>query len=138
MRRRTVRRCLVAQLQPPNNRPQVPVRAVFLYRDADPYAVTLAFEAGPLRWVSWTFARDLLAAGLAATSGEGDVRITPDNGDDTRVWLHVASPSGAACFAFQRADLERALDDAEHLVPEGTEAEHFDWDREIAKLGEVA
>lgn len=115
-----------------------PVEVVFTYRAANPYAVELAFRTRPTQWVTWRFARDLLAAGMAATSGDGDVRITPDNDNDARVWICVTSPAGRADFAFARAALEHALDDTEALVPEGTEAELIDWDREIAELGEVA
>src|SRR4029078_607520 len=48
------------------------------YDPADPFAVSLAIGVDCGEPVVWTFARDLLAAGVNAPSGEGDITIEPD------------------------------------------------------------
>lgn len=64
----------------------VPLVASLYYSDRDPYAVRVAFHVGTDEPVEWIFARDLLAAGLTAAEGDGDVRVWPstrvDAGDD--------------------------------------------------------
>ncbi|MFJ6792704.1 SsgA family sporulation/cell division regulator [Streptomyces sp. NPDC091268] len=55
----------------------------------DPLAVQLRIlvtEAEP-PLATWVFARDLLAAGLTAPSGEGDVRISPHGREATDITL---------------------------------------------------
>ncbi|SFK52614.1 Streptomyces sporulation and cell division protein, SsgA [Amycolatopsis sacchari] len=115
-----------------------PVPVKFRYSVADPFAVVLDFATGAEQWVRWTFARDLLAEGLADYGdgvGEGDVFLGPDATLPWRVWLTVSSPSGVAAFAFRRSDLTAALGQTEALVPPGTESEFIDWNREFAVLG---
>lgn len=110
------------------------MRVQLVYAPLDPYALHLSFKIG-LGWVRWVFARELLADGMIFEAGQGDVRIIPD--EDT-IDVVLDSPSGTARLAFSRADFERALDVIEGLVPTGTEHEKFDFDREIAKLGDLA
>src|SRR3954447_6380478 len=52
------------------------------YDPADPFAVSLAIGVECGDPVVWTFARDLLSAGIAAASGEGDITIEPDYATD--------------------------------------------------------
>ncbi|GAA3554317.1 SsgA family sporulation/cell division regulator [Amycolatopsis ultiminotia] len=112
-----------------------PVPARLLYEQADPWAVTLVLDCAE-REREWLFSRDLLAEGMLFVAGEGDVRVVPD-GD--RVWVELDVPAGRAELAFGRAELEKALDAVEGLVPSGAEAEFFDWDREWDLLtGEAA
>lgn len=111
-----------------------PIKVKFRYSTDDPYAVVLDIATGVDQWVRWTFARDLLLAGLVADSGEGDVVIAPDSDLSSRVWLTVSSPRGTAVFAFYRADLESALALSESLVPSGSESARIDWERELALL----
>lgn len=120
----------------------IPVRANFLYDPTDPWAITLdlatprATPATPtvsLNWTRWSFARDLLTAGLNRLTGEGDVRIFPDEVNAT-VWVELSSPTGHAYVVFARADIEKALERTETLVEPGTEYRHVDWDREWALL----
>ncbi|GAB3380797.1 SsgA family sporulation/cell division regulator [Amycolatopsis echigonensis] len=113
-----------------------PVPARLLYDQADPWAVTLVLDCGASGEREWVFSRDLLASGMLAAVGEGDVRINPE---DDVVWVLLTSPSGHAELAFSRAALEKALEKTEDLVPPGREPEFFDWDREWHLLtGEAA
>lgn len=138
MKHHIIRRTLWAGLEPQPGGPLEPVEATFIYRDSDPYAVTLVFRRTAEHLIVWTFARELLGGGMAATSGDGDVRITPDNDDDERIWLRCSSPSGHAVFAFDRHPLGLALLDTYGLVAVGAEGELIDWDTELAKLRGVA
>jgi hypothetical protein len=45
------------------------------YNPRDPYAVQVHFRG--VETVTWTFARELLATGLDASAGDGDVQIWP-------------------------------------------------------------
>src|SRR5437879_43187 len=55
----------------------VPLVASMYYCGADPYAVRMAFHVGTDEPVEWIFARDLLAAGIKAREGDGDVHVWP-------------------------------------------------------------
>jgi hypothetical protein len=48
------------------------------YDPADPFAISLAIGTECGEPVIWTFARDLLSAGVSAPSCEGDITIEPD------------------------------------------------------------
>src|SRR4051794_3504968 len=105
-----------------------PLKVKFRYQVADPWAVVLDFGTGGQGWVRWVLARDLLIAGLDLPTGPdtiavgaGDVQVGPDPELSWRVWIDVASPSGAARFAFKRDDLQAALAKTEALVPTGHE-----------------
>ena len=57
--------------------PAVPVKVELTYDSRDPFAVQASFRTGQGTAVDWVFARDLLADGLMASSGTGDVRVQP-------------------------------------------------------------
>lgn len=120
--------------------PGPPVRAtsvpVELHFDAtDPYAVHLRFVTGPDRDVRWVFARILLADGLLARVGEGDVRVRPGTGtaDDSLV-VELDSPSGHARFEVSAAVIAEFLDSTYDLVAAGREADHVDVDSALTAL----
>src|SRR5271155_2184321 len=77
----------------------VPLVASLFYSGDDPYAVRMAFHVGTDEPVEWIFARDLLAAGMTETSGEGDVRVWPSDDDGQPVLnIVLSSPFGQAHF----------------------------------------
>ncbi len=110
-------------------------RANLAYEAADPWAVTLTVRSGDDNWVTWVFARCLLTDAMVAGGstldrvGDGDVKITVHG---SHVLLELDSPSGHAILRLPRADVDRLLDKAEQLVPEGSES--LDLDRELALL----
>lgn len=108
------------------------VRTRLRYRAEEPYAVMLVFDSdsGPIEWI---FARDLLATGLTAPAGEGDVRIWPADSTDP-IFFELRSPSGQAVFAADRGQLERFLRHTEQIVPRGGETAVMAVDRHLAAL----
>lgn len=106
------------------------------YDPSDPFAVTLAIGTDCGDPVVWTFARDLLSAGVSAPAGEGDITIEPDTseGDEERV-LRVTLATD--CLATMLISTDRVVEflvETFALVPTGTELDRVDFDAEIASL----
>jgi hypothetical protein len=113
----------------------VALEAVLRYDVDDPYAVHLAFPTGPGReGIEWMFARQLIADGLVAASGDGDVRIWPSPDADSAVYVQLSSPSGRALFTVSRRCLVDFVRRCHALVPPGTEGLHLDLDAELDML----
>jgi hypothetical protein len=114
---------------------QLPAR--WSYDPAQPYAICLSVRCGCgghgcTIWHDWRFARDLLAAGLFAATGMGDVRVEPYPGDGLLVTLD--SPSGHAVLRLDARHAERALLGSYELVPDGSEDRLLDWDTGLIEL----
>jgi hypothetical protein len=116
--------------------PRMPTIPAMLHYDRrDPFAVRMTFPApATLEGVEvcWTFARDLLAAGLEGPDGQGDVRVRPYGFDRTVLEFHA--PEGTAIVHVHSADLRRFLDATEVLVPAGLEHLQLDLDDGLAEL----
>ncbi|RJQ79360.1 SsgA family sporulation/cell division regulator [Amycolatopsis panacis] len=110
----------------------LPVRADLEYDAADPYAVSVGYHAGT-GVVRWLFGRDLLADGLLAPAGDGDVRVRPA-ADESQVLVELNAPDGSAVLEAEAAELADFLDRTYDEVPFGDEALWFDFDRELSKL----
>ncbi|HET7310031.1 MAG TPA: SsgA family sporulation/cell division regulator [Mycobacteriales bacterium] len=108
------------------------------YDPADPFAVSLAIGVDCGEPVVWTFARDLLAAGVNAPSGEGDITIEPDmsegfGADERRLRVTLATD----CMATMVASTDRVVEflvETFAIVPTGAELDRVDFDAEIAAL----
>ncbi|GAA4031731.1 MULTISPECIES: SsgA family sporulation/cell division regulator [Allokutzneria] len=116
----TLRSTAVFDLLAPRS-PAVPVQVELRYDTRDPYAVVAAFRTGRAGWVEWVFARDLLADGLIAAAGEGDVRIRPAVDDPEVVVIELSSPSGHAMFEAAAQELADFLDRTYDLIVPGNE-----------------
>src|SRR5207244_1080080 len=116
----TLRTTAVFDLLAPRT-PAVPVTVELRYDTRDPYAVVAAFRTGRAGWVEWVFARDLLADGLIAAAGEGDVRIRPAADDPEVVITELSSPSGHAVFEASSQELADFLDRTYDVVVPGNE-----------------
>ncbi|MDT8913806.1 SsgA family sporulation/cell division regulator [Amycolatopsis sp. PS_44_ISF1] len=110
----------------------LPVRADLEYDPSDPYAIAVGYHAGP-GVVRWLFGRDLLADGLLAPAGDGDVRVRPA-ADDSRVIVELNAPDGSAVLEAPASELADFLDRTYDEVPAGEEAHWFDFDHELSKL----
>ena len=111
---------------------------LFTYDARDPFAVTLTLTGAG---VDWALARELLADGVNAGTGEGDVYVCPDIHGKATVWVTLFGETSTLILGFSRSDIERALDAMERIVPEGSESDRVDWSREFGWLvsgGEAA
>src|SRR5690349_9781337 len=109
-----------------------PVPAELEYDTRDPYAVAVVLHAGPGA-VRWLFGRDLLADGLLARCGDGDVRVGPA-ADPALVLVELTSPDGAAVLEAPAKEIAAFLDRTYDVVPAGSESDWFDFDEELEKL----
>lgn len=95
---------------------------VLTYARRRPLQVTADFDADLVmdgRPAHWIIGRDLIADGLAAPAGIGDVRFFPTGGATTFVELH-AGPD-YALLTVATDDLARFLDATRAMVPLGSE-----------------
>ena len=94
------------------------------WRPADPLAVTVLLAAQPehpaLPRGSWVVLRDALRYGLQEPTGDGEVRIRPDELRD-RVWLELERYGRPACVSVDRGLLAAFLERTEQQVPCGGE-----------------
>lgn len=105
------------------------------YTAADPYAVAAVFRAGPSP-IRWVFARELLAEGLFAPVGDGDVHVWPclDNHGQAVVLIELNSPHGEALLQAASRDVSEFLQRTFELVPRGTEDMQLDLDHTVLQL----
>ena len=90
----------------------------------DPLAVRLTLTGQPdhpsLPRGAWVILRDFLRYGLEEPTGDGSVRIRPDEQLD-RVWLELARPGRAACVSIPRPVVHDFLAQTDALVAYGEE-----------------
>ncbi|QHC32330.1 MULTISPECIES: SsgA family sporulation/cell division regulator [unclassified Streptomyces] len=111
------------------------IPATLRYDRCDPFAVRMTFPApATLEGVEvcWTFARELLAAGLLAPEGQGDVRVRPYGYD--RIVLEFHAPEGTAVVHVRAGEIRRFLESTGELVPVGLEHLQLDLDHHLAEL----
>ncbi|MEC4017505.1 SsgA family sporulation/cell division regulator [Streptomyces sp. H27-D2] len=113
------------------------VSATLHYHRKDPLAVRISFPAEVSldgSEVEWTFARELLAAGLHGPAGDGDVQVWPCGLDSTVLEFHT--DEGLAMVQVGTEDLRRFLRKAYAAVPADSERRviRAAMDRDIAAL----
>ncbi|MFJ2609028.1 SsgA family sporulation/cell division regulator [Streptomyces sp. NPDC091279] len=111
------------------------IPATLHYDVSDPFAVRMTFPApATLEGVDvcWTFARELLSAGLEGAEGHGDVRVRPYGYD--RTVLEFRAPEGTAVVHVRSEEIRRFLRASGELVPAGFEHLHLDLDRDLVEL----
>lgn len=95
-----------------------------LWQACDPLAVELVLTAQPdhpaLPRGHWVVLRDFLTYGLEEATGDGEVKIRPDELRD-RVWFELARPGRAACVSVPRPLVRDFLERTEAAVPRGAE-----------------
>jgi Streptomyces sporulation and cell division protein, SsgA len=122
----------------------VPLMAGLYYSRQDPYAIRMSFDASMDEPVVWTFDRDMLAAGLDAPEGIGDIRTWPSAGSvsaeaeagagEKILNIVLGPPSGCARFEVGAAAIEAFLTRAYELVPAGQESACLNLDAELTEL----
>jgi hypothetical protein len=102
----------------------------------DPLAVRLTLAAQPdhpaLPRGEWAVLREFLRYGLEEPTGDGDVRIRPE--EDGRVRLELLGEAKPYCVHVPCAVLLEFLDETESVVATGTEADEEVIDALIARL----
>lgn len=91
--------------------------------------VLLSLHAGRDRTIDWVMARELLAAGLVAPAGEGDVRVSPDPaGGYVQIVLRSESDA-AAVLTVDLCDVAAFLERTVAVVPVDAEIDvpPSDW-----------
>jgi hypothetical protein len=129
----TLRSSAVFDLLAPRS-PAVPVQVELRYDTRDPFAVVAAFRTGRAGWIEWVFSRDLLADGLLAEAGDGDVRIRPGSGEPEIVVVELNSPSGHAVFQAGAQRLAEFLDASYDVVLPGHETLWMNVDDALGQM----
>lgn len=108
-----------------------------LWRQEDPLAVVLVLRAQPdhpaLPRGSWAILRDFLRYGLEEPTGDGSVRIRPDEVRDV-VWFELDGTGRPCCVAVPRPVARAFLDRTELRLPSGEEQSDEALDRLIERL----
>ncbi|MGP4045993.1 SsgA family sporulation/cell division regulator [Streptomyces sp. 2A115] len=115
----------------------VTLNCEFSYNTHDPLAVTLILDTDGERPVRWIFARELLAEGMAARAGEGDVVLWPghdQDGEPSSFYVRVGG-TRTALFEIPAEPVAKWLARTYDLVSQGTELNGVDWD-ELVQLAE--
>ena len=100
-----------------------PMNVDLHYRSDDPHAVTMRFQARDQESI-WLVGRELLADGLLAPAGIGDVRLRPEHGDV--LVLELFTEDSHAVFHLSADELGRFLDSTYAVVPAGQEVLDFE------------
>jgi len=107
------------------------------WRPDDPLAVALTLTAQPdhpsLPRGEWVILRDFLRYGLEEFTGDGEVRMRPDNVLD-RIWFELERPGRAACVSVPRPLVTEFLDRTDAVVPTGEESSAEAIDALLARL----
>ncbi|MCU1591199.1 MAG: sporulation and cell division protein SsgA [Frankiales bacterium] len=106
------------------------------HRD-DPLAVALTLTAEPdhpsLPRGAWVILRDFLRYGLEEPTGDGEVRMRPDDQLD-RIWFELERPGRAACVSVERPLVRDFLSRTDAVVPSGEERSSDAIDALLARL----
>jgi hypothetical protein len=107
------------------------------WASSDALAVRLTLTAQPdhpaLPRGEWVVLRDFVRYGLEEPTGDGSVRIRPDEQLD-RVWFELARPGRAACVSVPRPTVRDFLDRTDAVVPTGEERSAEAIDALLARL----
>jgi hypothetical protein len=118
----------------------VPLTCGLHYSRKDPYAVRMSLDSNTGKPVQWFISRDLLAAGMYAPEGIGDVRAWPaaaENGASTgrkTLNIELGPPGGYVHFETSAAGVGAFLARTYDLVPGGQESAFLNLDTELAEL----
>ncbi|MFI6843686.1 SsgA family sporulation/cell division regulator [Kitasatospora sp. NBC_00085] len=113
----------------------VPVAARLRYDSSEPYAVYLDNHTDLHEPITWMFARDLLAAGVDAWAGLGDVSVYPGTGASPQtLFIALGGENGTVVLRAEAAAVRTFLAATERMVPSGTERLHVDLDGLLLQL----
>lgn len=101
------------------------------YSKEDPWAVWFVLGGGRYERKAWAVSRDVVAAGVAYPSGDGDVRIRREG---FRVLVRFESPEGRIELAFHRSRLRRFVRSTFRVVGQGREDVGSAVDAAVAEM----
>jgi hypothetical protein len=108
-----------------------------VWHSDDPLAVSVSLTAKPdhpsLPQGEWVILRDFLRYGMEEATGDGDVRMRPDEQLD-RLWFELERPGRAACVSVPRPLVREFLDRTDEIVPNGDERSSDAIDALLARL----
>ncbi|PWI19379.1 SsgA family sporulation/cell division regulator [Streptomyces sp. Act143] len=119
---------------------KLPLPARLTYDRNDPLAARLDFPEHADSIREWVFARNLLAAGMHALMGRGDVRIWPlcvsanDDDGEPRMRIQLGGLGAVALLEAPVPPVRAWLERTWKEVPLGKEHEWMDWDLVLARL----
>jgi hypothetical protein len=109
--------------------------ASLCYTAEDPYAIRMAFHVGTDEPVEWIFSRELLAAGMDAPAGEGDVHVWPGMDHGLGILnIALSSPFGHAHFEAPMGAIADFLGRTFAVIPAGHESTFINIDTELDEL----
>ncbi|MGW3470426.1 SsgA family sporulation/cell division regulator [Saccharopolyspora sp. NPDC000995] len=111
-----------------------PVGVELGYDSRNPYEISMKLNVGTDGEVDWVIARELLADGLVAEAGEGDVRIGPRLGFPGLLVIALSSPWGQATFEVNADQLVEFLNDTYDVVAPGDEHRWMNVDEALSRL----
>ncbi|MFJ9174495.1 SsgA family sporulation/cell division regulator [Streptomyces sp. NPDC102360] len=114
---------------------RLPAPVTLRYTSSDPFAVHFDFPARVTvdgEAATWTFARTLLAEGLAGPAGAGCVRVAPRGPSHTVVELQTEL--GVAMLRFDTKVLHRFLARTHTVVAPGAETVAPELDRGLTAI----
>lgn len=114
---------------------RLPVPTHLLYRSQDPLVVEFLFQGLALSPVPWVISRELLARGMLAADGEGDVRVWP-TGTGPEALLHILlkPPGGSAHLIAPLPALAHWLFRTYEMVPATQETAALDLESHLDRL----
>jgi hypothetical protein len=113
----------------------VPVTARLSYDPADPFAISVSMRTDGSPTVHWVVSRELLAAGLLAPAGDGDIGVWPSTSKGSEVvCVSLSSPDGQALLYGRHGDVAAFLERTFSEVPAGSESDLIDIDGLIEQL----
>ncbi|GAA1976111.1 SsgA family sporulation/cell division regulator [Kitasatospora viridis] len=112
---------VAVELLVPGQDERIPLRSTWAYHSYDPLAVRVDFLLPLGAPERWTFARELLAEGLDAPAGDGDVVLEPEADLDHVLVLLRGADGAAAVLRAEEQGLRDFLDRSYARVPSGGE-----------------
>ncbi|MFE9423160.1 SsgA family sporulation/cell division regulator [Kitasatospora sp. NPDC006697] len=112
---------VAVELLIPGQDERIPLRSTWAYDSYDPLAVRVDFLLPLGAPERWTFARELLAKGLEAPAGTGDVILEPEADLDHVLMLLRGADGAAAVLRAEEQGLRDFLDRSYARVPSGGE-----------------
>ena len=111
------------------------LEAELVFDPADPFAITMVFQAGEQE-VLWTFGRELLLEGRYEPTGDGDVQVWPclSSEGNAVIIVELRSPEGEVLVQTSARNVDHFLGAMLASVAVGQESTFVDFDDELISI----